>query len=95
MARLLFRKKEATFSQDKAIEASLKYFGGDDLAGRVWINKYALKDSMAILFEKTPDDMPSTHCVWNTRIEKQHHQGTSPCIPCHPNPDNPSTLVTL
>ena len=33
------------FTQEEAFEASVTYFGGDDLAARVWVNKYALKDS--------------------------------------------------
>lgn len=46
-----------TYTQEDAISASLKYFNGDDLAARVWLNKYALKDSLGNIFEKTPDDM--------------------------------------
>ena len=39
------------YNQDEAIQASLKYFKGDDLAARVWVNKYALKDSFGNIFE--------------------------------------------
>ena len=46
-----------TYSLEEAFEASLKYFRGDELAARVWVNKYALKDSFGTLFELTPDDM--------------------------------------
>ena len=46
-----------TYSHDEAVEASIKYFRGDELAARVWANKYALKDSFGNLYEKTPDDM--------------------------------------
>src|SRR5690606_42051713 len=46
-----------TYSQDEAFAASLKYFKNDDLAARVWLNKYALKDSKGNLYELTPDDM--------------------------------------
>src|SRR5690606_29220085 len=46
-----------TYSQDDAFKASVEYFNGDDLAARVWINKYALKDSEGNLFEFTPNDM--------------------------------------
>src|SRR5690606_18586660 len=46
-----------TYSQDEAFEASVKYFNGDDLAARVWFNKYALKDSERNLYDLTPDDM--------------------------------------
>ena len=46
-----------TYSHDEAVEASIEYFRGDELAARVWTNKYALKDSYGNLFEKSPDDM--------------------------------------
>jgi ribonucleoside-diphosphate reductase alpha chain len=46
-----------TYSHDEAVEASIEYFRGDELAARVWANKYALKDSYGNLFEKSPDDM--------------------------------------
>ena len=39
------------------MEESIQYFKGDELAARVWANKYALKDSFGNLYEKTPDDM--------------------------------------
>ena len=44
---------------DEAFNASLKYFGGDELAARVWVSKYALKDSFGNIFELTPEEM---HC---------------------------------
>ena len=50
-------KEKAVYSHDEAVEASIQYFDGDELAARVWTNKYALKDSFGNLFEKTPDDM--------------------------------------
>lgn len=46
-----------TYSQEEAYQASLRYFKGDDLAARVWVNKYALKDSYGNIYELTPDDM--------------------------------------
>ena len=48
---------KAVYSHGEAVEASIAYFRGDELAARVWANKYALKDSFGNLFEKTPDDM--------------------------------------
>jgi ribonucleoside-diphosphate reductase alpha chain len=45
------------YSHDEVVEESIKYFRGDELAARVWANKYALKDSFGHLYEKTPDDM--------------------------------------
>ncbi len=49
--------EEKTFTNEEAFQASLVYFQGDELAARVWVNKYALKDSYGRLYEKTPDDM--------------------------------------
>ena len=46
-----------TFSYEEAEEASIEYFKGDELAAKVWTNKYALKDSFGNLYEKSPDDM--------------------------------------
>lgn len=45
------------FSYDEAFNASLQYFNGDQLAARVWVTKYALKDSFGNIYEKSPDDM--------------------------------------
>jgi ribonucleoside-diphosphate reductase alpha chain len=45
------------YSHEEAVEASIQYFKGDELAARVWANKYALKDSYGNLYEKSPDDM--------------------------------------
>ena len=45
------------YTYDEAFEASLKYFKGDELAARVWVNKYALKDSYGNIYEKNPDEM--------------------------------------
>ncbi|OFY63266.1 MAG: ribonucleoside-diphosphate reductase, adenosylcobalamin-dependent [Bacteroidetes bacterium RBG_13_43_22] len=45
------------YSHDEAVVASIEYFKGDELAARVWANKYALKDSYGNLYEKSPDDM--------------------------------------
>jgi ribonucleoside-diphosphate reductase alpha chain len=48
---------KAVYSHDEAVNASIEYFKGDELAARVWANKYALKDSFGNLYEKNPDDM--------------------------------------
>ena len=50
-------KGKAVYSHEEAVDACIQYFRGDELAARVWANKYALKDSYGNLFEKTPDDM--------------------------------------
>lgn len=44
-------------NEEEAKQATKEYFGGDELAAQVWINKYALKDSDGNLYEKTPTDM--------------------------------------
>ena len=64
--------EKRTYSQDEAYEASLKYFKGDDLAARVWVNKYALKDSFGHLYELTPDDMHRRLASEIARIEKNY-----------------------
>ncbi len=46
-----------TYSYEEAKKASIEYFKGDELAAKVWTNKYALKDSFGNLYEKSPDDM--------------------------------------
>ncbi|MBL7472124.1 adenosylcobalamin-dependent ribonucleoside-diphosphate reductase [Robertkochia sediminum] len=61
-----------TYTQEEAYEASLKYFKGDDLAARVWVNKYALKDSDGNIFEKTPDDMHRRIASEIARIESKY-----------------------
>ncbi len=48
---------KAVYSHDEVLNASIEYFKGDELAARVWANKYALKDSYGNLYEKSPDDM--------------------------------------
>lgn len=49
--------EKQTFTYDEAFKASLEYFKGDELAARVWVNKYAVKDSFGIIYEKSPVDM--------------------------------------
>ncbi|WP_163716170.1 adenosylcobalamin-dependent ribonucleoside-diphosphate reductase [Mangrovibacterium lignilyticum] len=61
-----------TFSQDEAFQGTLKYFNGDDLAARVWVNKYALKDSYGNIYEQTPDDMHKRLAKEIARIEKKY-----------------------
>ncbi|MBO7258659.1 MAG: adenosylcobalamin-dependent ribonucleoside-diphosphate reductase [Paludibacteraceae bacterium] len=61
-----------TFSQEEIQEATLAYFKGDELATRVWANKYALKDSFGNVFEKTPDDMHRRLAREFARIEAKY-----------------------
>ena len=50
-------QEKVVYSHEEAVEESIQYFKGDELAARVWANKYALKDSFGNLYEKSPDDM--------------------------------------
>ncbi len=60
------------YSQEEAFKASVKYFKGDELAARVWVNKYALKDSFGNIFELTPDDMHRRLAKEIARIEERY-----------------------
>ncbi|SDS51354.1 ribonucleoside-diphosphate reductase class II [Gillisia sp. Hel1_33_143] len=64
--------KEKIYTQDEAFEASLKYFKGDELAARVWINKYALKDSYDNIYEKSPQDMHVRIAKEIARVEAKY-----------------------
>ena len=61
-----------TYSFEEAYEASLKYFNGDELAARVWVNKYAMKDSFGNIFEQSPEDMHWRIAREIERIEKKY-----------------------
>ena len=60
------------YSYDEAYDATLKYFGGDELAARVWVSKYALKDSFGNIYELTPDDMHHRIALEIARIESKY-----------------------
>ncbi len=63
------KKLKQTYSFDEAFKASLEYFQGDELAAKVWVNKYALKDSQGKIYESTPDDMHRRLASEINRIE--------------------------
>ena len=65
-------KEQATYTADEAYQATLKFFNGDDLAARVWVNKYALKDSAGAIYEQTPDDMHRRIASEIARIEQRY-----------------------
>ncbi len=66
-----------TFSYDEAFESSLQYFKGDELAARVWVNKYAVKDSFGNIYEKSPEDMHWRIANEIARIEAKYKNGLS------------------
>ena len=60
------------YSYDEAYEKSLRYFQGDELAARVWVNKYAVKDSFGNIYEKSPEDMHWRIANEVARIESKY-----------------------
>ena len=61
-----------TYSYDEAYKASLKYFEGDELAARVWVNKYAMKDSFGNIYEQSPENMHWRIANEIARIENKY-----------------------
>ena len=59
-------------TEEEARRASKEYFGGDELAAQVWVNKYALKDSQGYLYERTPEDMHWRLAREIARVEKKY-----------------------
>ena len=66
-----------TYTYEEAYQASLNYFGGDELAARVWVNKYAMKDSFGNIYEKSPEDMHWRIANEIARIEKKYENPMS------------------
>ena len=64
--------EQKIYTHEEAFAASLEYFKGDELAARVWVNKYALKDSFGNIYEKTPDDMHWRIANEIARIEQKY-----------------------
>ena len=65
------------YTFDEAFEASLAYFGGDELAAKVWVNKYALKDAFGNIYEKSPVDMHNRLASEIGRIERKYQNPLS------------------
>ncbi|MBQ8282465.1 MAG: adenosylcobalamin-dependent ribonucleoside-diphosphate reductase [Paraprevotella sp.] len=64
--------KEKIYSYEEAFDASLKYFKGDELAARVWVNKYSMKDSFGNIYEQSPEDMHWRIANEIARIENKY-----------------------
>jgi len=73
-----------TYTSDEAYQSSLDYFKGDELAARVWLNKYALKDSFGSLYENNPDAMHHRIAAEIARIEQNY-----------PNPMSEANILEL
>jgi len=69
--------EQKTYTYDEAFEASLDYFAGDELAARVWVNKYAMKDSFGNIYEKSPEDMHWRIANEVARIEQKYNNPMS------------------
>lgn len=65
--------KQKIYNFDEAYEATLKYFEGDELAAKVWVNKYALKDAAGNIYEETPTDMHWRLAKEIARVEKNYN----------------------
>lgn len=65
-------ENQKKYSREEALQASLAYFDGDDLAANVWLNKYALKDSFGNIYEKDPDEMHHRIAREIARIELKY-----------------------
>ncbi|MDL2222012.1 adenosylcobalamin-dependent ribonucleoside-diphosphate reductase [Parabacteroides sp. OttesenSCG-928-N08] len=61
-----------TYTFDDAYKASLAYFTGDELAAKVWVNKYALKDAFGNIYEESPADMHRRLASEIARVEQRY-----------------------
>lgn len=69
--------EKQTYSYEEAFEESLRYFQGDELAARVWVNKYAVKDSFGNIYERSPEDMHWRIANEIARVESKYPNGLS------------------
>jgi ribonucleoside-diphosphate reductase alpha chain len=65
------------YTFEEAFKSALAYFKGDELAARVWVTKYALKDSFGKIYELNPDDMHHRIAGEIARIEKKYNNPLS------------------
>ena len=78
--------EQKTYTYDEAFEASLAYFAGDELAARVWVNKYAMKDSFGNIYEQSPADMHWRIANEVARIEQKYKRSARSDAPHLENP---------
>ena len=65
-------KERTIYTFDDAYKASLDYFKGDELAAKVWVSKYALKDAIGNIYEESPVDMHWRLANEIARVEKKY-----------------------
>ncbi len=76
-------KEYTQYSPKEIMESSIEYFGGDELAANVWMNKYALREDDKI-YELNPDMMHHRLAAEFARIEQNY-----------PNPMSEETIYEL
>ncbi len=65
-------KEVKTYTKQEILPDVINYFGGDELAAGVWIDKYALKNKYGQLTERTPEDMHRRMAREFARIERRY-----------------------
>lgn len=70
-----------SYEYDEALQASVEYFGGNELAAKVFVDKYALRDNDGNLLEKTPEDMHWRLANEFARIEGYKYKQSSSITP--------------
>ena len=75
--KTLYKVENRHYTYDEAFKATLEYFGGDELAARVWVNKYAVKDSYGNIYEKSPKEMHWRIANEIARIEAKYENPMS------------------
>ena len=61
---------ECKFNYDESLQSSIEYFDGDELAAKVFLDKYALRNERSEILEKNPDMMHHRIAKEFARIEK-------------------------
>ncbi|MBT4375747.1 adenosylcobalamin-dependent ribonucleoside-diphosphate reductase [archaeon] len=67
-------RNERIYPHAEALESSLKYFNGDEVAATQFLRKYALKDSDGNLYESNPDQMHHRMAKEIARIELEKNR---------------------
>ncbi|MCZ2222478.1 MAG: hypothetical protein LC122_02490 [Chitinophagales bacterium] len=62
-----------SFSYDEAIELSKQYFNGEELSAKVFVDKYALRDSDGNILEATPDSLHERLAKEFARIDSEKY----------------------
>jgi len=65
-------EKRSFYTKEEIFQDVVKYFGGDELAAGVWIDKYALKNRNGQLMERTPEEMHRRMAREFARIERRY-----------------------